>query len=175
MGETREAIVYRLSEDMLSKLPPNYVAHEVSYTLPCPQCTGAVCGFHKAELSPQRACFSPFPSLLIPSSLSAGPFSPLVFSSLPFSSILQIMICNFSDTFFHFLSAALFLSIAFSVPFSHLWIPRYLNPLDWKPLLPSLTQACSVHPLNLPLVLAPCPLQFPFSSPLSQVRGKQAI
>lgn len=34
MGETREAIVYRLSEDMLSKLPPNYVAHEVSRALP---------------------------------------------------------------------------------------------------------------------------------------------
>ncbi|XP_028623753.1 dynein heavy chain 8, axonemal [Grammomys surdaster] len=28
VGETREAIVYRLSEDMLSKLPPNYVPHE---------------------------------------------------------------------------------------------------------------------------------------------------
>ncbi|EHB05914.1 Dynein heavy chain 8, axonemal [Heterocephalus glaber] len=28
VGETREAIVYRLSEDMLSKLPPDYVPHE---------------------------------------------------------------------------------------------------------------------------------------------------
>nr|AAK60623.1 axonemal dynein heavy chain 8 long form [Mus musculus] len=33
VGETREAIVYRLSEDMLSKLPPNYVPHEVKARL----------------------------------------------------------------------------------------------------------------------------------------------
>lgn len=28
-GETRESVVYRMSEDMLSKLPPNYVVFEV--------------------------------------------------------------------------------------------------------------------------------------------------
>uniref|UniRef100_F7EDE6 Dynein axonemal heavy chain 8 n=1 Tax=Monodelphis domestica TaxID=13616 RepID=F7EDE6_MONDO len=32
-GETREAIVYRLAEDMLSKLPPNYIPHEVKARL----------------------------------------------------------------------------------------------------------------------------------------------
>ncbi|ELW66090.1 Dynein heavy chain 8, axonemal [Tupaia chinensis] len=33
VGETREAIVYRLSEDMLSKLPPDYIPHEVKARL----------------------------------------------------------------------------------------------------------------------------------------------
>uniref|UniRef100_A0A8C5KN64 Dynein, axonemal, heavy chain 8 n=1 Tax=Jaculus jaculus TaxID=51337 RepID=A0A8C5KN64_JACJA len=33
VGETREAIVYRLSEDMLSKLPPDYLPHEVKARL----------------------------------------------------------------------------------------------------------------------------------------------
>lgn len=29
-GVTREAVVYNMAEDMLEKLPPNYVPHEVS-------------------------------------------------------------------------------------------------------------------------------------------------
>ena len=28
-GETRESVVYRLSQEMLDKLPPDYVPHEV--------------------------------------------------------------------------------------------------------------------------------------------------
>ena len=29
-GETRETIVYRQAEEMLEKLPPNYLSHEVN-------------------------------------------------------------------------------------------------------------------------------------------------
>ncbi|UYV82972.1 DNAH8 [Cordylochernes scorpioides] len=32
-GETRESVVYRLAEDMLSKLPRDYIPHEVDYTI----------------------------------------------------------------------------------------------------------------------------------------------
>ena len=32
-GETRESVVYRISQDMLDKLPPDYVPHEVFFFL----------------------------------------------------------------------------------------------------------------------------------------------
>lgn len=31
-GETRESVVQRLADDMLDKLPENYIAHEVNWT-----------------------------------------------------------------------------------------------------------------------------------------------
>lgn len=35
-GETREAVVQRLADDMLDKLPENYIAHEVSRKIAVP-------------------------------------------------------------------------------------------------------------------------------------------
>ena len=35
-GETREAVVQRLADDMLDKLPENYIAHEVSWKTAVP-------------------------------------------------------------------------------------------------------------------------------------------
>ena len=32
-GETRESMVYRISDDMLEKLPPDYAPHEVRLTI----------------------------------------------------------------------------------------------------------------------------------------------
>lgn len=34
-GETRESLVHRLADDMLEKLPANYVSHEVKHLLCC--------------------------------------------------------------------------------------------------------------------------------------------
>lgn len=117
VGETREAIVYRLSEDMLSKLPPDYIPHEVSCTSPYLQGTGPLHKASELNASMPNGVFQSLSCLLISSSLSAVLFT-LGLLCLAFLSILQIMVCTFSDTFLHFLSAPLSLSVTFSLPFS---------------------------------------------------------
>lgn len=48
-GETRESVVFRLADDMLSKLPPNYVFFEVDKKPDCEQltCNLNVMHFHR--------------------------------------------------------------------------------------------------------------------------------
>lgn len=147
VGETREAIVYRLSEDMLSKLPPDYIPHEVSYSLP-PSPASSVQG---CLWVPQRwaqswdGMFQSLPLSLRSFFLFSSFFLPFglpYFSQAPWKLRYVVFLTLFSISFLpHFL-----FQLPFLYPFPIFGFPSILThearnfsfPLLPKPALPIL-------------------------------------
>lgn len=148
---------------MLSKLPPDYIPHEVSYAL----YPGVWLSLGSAVLSASwdstLRSLPLFIFLLHFQLLPLTLWSSLYYLSQPSCKLWSAFFWRpfFISFLSHFLFQFFFYTFVLSLD-SSLWIPRNLNLLGWNLFPPSLTKACSIHPLNVLQVFLSCFLLFIF-------------